>query len=425
MRCGERTNETDTSTYETSYGDDGELVADVSATIHDKVATVLVVRWIQLKETRSVRVRYSFEGGDFAATPPRPGEVGAHEEVLLGIPEKTTVHFFIEQEGASTGATSGEDAGMPDGGIGNTVFEAVTGALPKSIPKPTVLWYDPASAGPEPWLLGSVENTPSRDGYYVGPFWIFIMDRQGRIVWYYSDRGDNPCMAFPRVAPDGSHLYIEKRKFYDGYSYTPKLLQMTLDYKQMEEISIPDFDDCYDVTDDGDILFNKWSKSDTSGLFELHLDGSTSFIWDCTAWAFAVGATGIDANFCYSNTVNWSRVTNTVLMSFPYINSAVEIDRQTGKLVSVWGDVTGSFAFSPDTWSFEFNHFANITPDGTLLISTHAPGHGETETPGEHRFAEFEIDRENRRLQEKWVFGEGVDDWPMFKGEAQRTAFGN
>ena len=408
--------------------DQGGLITQVSVEIHPKVETVLVVRWTQARDTLSTSIQYTFENDAWLETPATPCRAGAHEAVLLGIPEKTDVTFYFET--VEDSESSRVDGGIPDGGVPDSgltapkQFTATTGEIPKKMPRPTVLAFHPELADSARWMLGSVEDTPSKGSYYVGPFWIYIIDRKGRIVWYYADLGDNPCMAYPRVARDGSHLYIEKRMFYAMGSYRPRVVRMTLDYNNIETISIPGLDDCIDVTDDGGILFNEWTVSDEAYLKERRPDGTERRIWSCGAWAETVGVTDI-AHYCYSNTVNWNPTDDTVLLSFPYINTAVQIDRQTGALLRQWGDAAGSYGFAPTTWSFEFNHFPNLTPDGTLLISTHAPGHEDKMAVGEHRFVEFTIDSAGQRLVEKWVYGEGVDDWPQFKGEAQRLENGN
>ena len=163
-----------------------------------------------------------------------------------------------------------------------------------------------------------------------------------------------------------------------------------------------------------------------SYLKEMRPDGTIREIWDCRAWTEGHGVDPGDSNTCYTNTINWSPLTDSVLMSFPGYNTVVEIDRGTGELVSQWGDLPGSdWTFSPDSWSFVWNHFANISVNGTLFVSSHMPGHEDTEDPGEHRFMEFTIDRENRVLIENWMYGEGIDDWPMYKGEAFLMDNGN
>jgi len=103
---------------------------------------------------------------------------------------------------------------------------------------------------------------------------------------------------------------------------------------------------------------------------------------------------------CYSNTINWNPTDDTVLMSFPGPNTVVQINRQTGTVVATYGDFAGSYAFSPTTWSFEYQHFPNITAAGTLLVSTHLSmfPNGSAAGPMHHAFAEFEIDRTSGRV---------------------------
>ncbi len=400
----------------------GGVVTEVSAVVHPDVKTILIIRWTQATDTLSTYITYSFENDEWWDTPAAPRAAGEHEAVLLGVPEKTAVRFSV----VTVSEAEAADAGGPaDGGVAESeVFHATTGELPARMPRPTLLRYLPDRTSKARWILGSVENTRSEDRYYMGPFWIYILDRQGRIVWYYADLMDNPCMTYPRLARDGSHLYIEKRMFYSPGRYDPRVVRMTLDYRRMEEIPVPGLDDCIDVTDDGGILYNEWALGTVARLRERRPDGEVRTIWDCNVWAANAGVLRGES-YCYSNTVSWNPRDNTVLMSMPYLNTVVEIDRGTGRLVGQYGDVPGSFDFDPPEWELEFNHFPNITKEDTLLVSSHAPGHEDKDEVGEHRFIEFEIDRENRRLVERWVYGEGMDEWPKFKGEAQRLEGGN
>jgi hypothetical protein len=148
-------------------------------------------------------------------------------------------------------------------------------------------------------------------------------------------------------------------------------------------------------------------------------DGTVRPIWSCTDYfggAFS----------CYSNTVNWNPIDDTVLLSFPGENTVVEIDRASGELVGQYGDAPGSWAFSPDTWEFEYQHFANITSEGTLMVSSHMPGNEDTTAAVEyqHAFMEFDVDRTNQTLIERWVYNDGPE-WAMYKGMAIRLPNGN
>jgi hypothetical protein len=172
------------------------------------------------------------------------------------------------------------------------------------------------------------------------------------------------------------------------------------------------------VTDDGSLLFDVVEGRNRI-LSERTRDGETRAIWNCYE--------EFGADFaCYSNTVNWNPVDDTILMSFPDANTIVQIERTSGEVLARYGDAPGSYAFSPSTWELEVQHFPNITDRGTLMVSSHMPGYSNTFTPvaGQHAFIEFEIDRDNQTLIERWFYNSGPE-WPMWKGMAILLPNGN
>src|SRR6185295_10816611 len=124
-------------------------------------------------------------------------------------------------------------------------YPGMTGTIPSGMPKPTVSMYDATLASPDRWMFGAVEN--SRGGcnntscYYTYLFWVYIMDRQGRIVWYYADATGNPTSSFQRIARDGEYIWIEKRPFSNGG--TRSVLKMTLDRQFMTTVPVPNLSD--------------------------------------------------------------------------------------------------------------------------------------------------------------------------------------
>jgi hypothetical protein len=220
------------------------------------------------------------------------------------------------------------------------------------------------------------------------------------------------------VARDGEYLWIEKRSFNGGGEQS--VVKTTLDGSYFEEIDVPGLSDAIDVTDDGALLY------DVKGtLRELSETGESRDIWSCREH-FGAGF------HCYTNTVSWYAPENSVLLSFPYENTVVEIDRSSGDLVGQYGSARASFEFlpprsiPPSAWSLSFQHFPNRTPAGTLLVSSHAPGCGpdRTPAPNRHVFLELEIDREARTLGEVWRYVGGAE-WPRAKGMAIRVSNGN
>ena len=252
-------------------------------------------------------------------------------------------------------------------------------------------------------MFGAVEDSTggctNGNCYYDREFWLYIMDRQGRIVWYYADAASNAASSFQRIARDGEYIWIEKAR--------------TGSDRGRHQ------DDARSPVHGGHHRHPGWPTPSTS---PATAPCSTTWAASCTRWARGATTsrmiwscpTAFGSSFqCYTNTVNWDPVSDTVMMSFPEPNTVAQINRQTGALVATYGDRAGSYTFSPSTWSFEFQHFPNITAQGTLIVSTHLSmyPHRSPAGPMHHAFVEFEIDRTNRRLVEKWSYtaGHGMD----------------
>jgi hypothetical protein len=360
-------------------------------------------------------LEFTFETGNVMRSRAKPGAVGMHTDVVLGVPASTPVTIRIVSRVANV------DYATRD-------YMGTTAALPTGLPVPTVTMYDAMRASPHRWLFGAVEksaascpttasacNCNGPSCYNRGVFWTYIMDRRGRMVWYYSDAASNATSSFQRIARDGEYIWIEKRPY--GRAGDHAVLRMTLDHEHYEQIDIPDLADSIDVTPDGSVLYN--SEGSNWQLKERNRAGQTRNIWSCPT-AFGSGFA------CYSNTVNWHEPTNTIFTSFPDENTVAEIDRETGMLVATYGDRAGSYTMSPSNYTFEFQHFPNYSPQGTMMLSSHAPGHNDTytPTPGNHQFQEWTIDRNSRTLTLLWSYNAG-QEWAMYKGMAIKLANGN
>lgn len=385
----------------TANGDD--YVSNVQVTVHATTKTILVVTWTQVKAADTVALEFLFAGSGTMKSRAKAGATGAHRDVVLGVPGATAVTLRI------VSGAGGVDYKTKD-------YMGTTGAIPSGMPKSMILAYDATRASPDRYLFGSVEDSAGgcTDGtcYYHYTFWLYIMDRQGRVVWYWADATSNTISAFPRVARDGEYIVFEKRPA--SGSGMPTVIKMSLDGQYSQTIQAPGLSDCFDITTDGSILY------DTSAdLKEITKAGTSRTIWSCRT------AFGASYN-CYSNTVNWNPADDSILMSLPDPNTVVQIDRKTGAIVGQYGERAGSYTFSPSTWQLGFQHFPNITAAGTLLVSSHMPGFGMHETPAganQHAFMEFDIDRANKRLVEKWIYVGA--EWPRAKGMAIRLPNGN
>ena len=391
-----------TGTGGAGAGDD--FVTGVMIAQHANTRTILVVTWTQARVADTTWLEFTFPGGSTMTSRPQPGVTGAHRDVVLGVPGSTNVTVRIVNKVGTTDYKTRD-------------YTSMTGAVPSGangMPVPTIVSYDATIASPDRWMFGAVENSDggctNTSCYYHTTFWVYIMDRQGRIVWYYADAASNAASSFQRIARDGEYIVIEKSRTGSDRG----VIKMTLDRQYMETVLIPNLADAIDVTTDGSVLYDANNE-----LHERTKAGVDRVIWSCR--------TAFGASFqCYSNTVNWDPVSDTVLMSFPEPNTVAQIDRKTGALVATYGDRAGSYTFMPTTWSFEFQHFPNITAQGTLIVSTHLSmyPHRSPAGPMHHAFVEFEIDRTNRRLVEKWSYTQGTE-WTWAKGMAIRLPNGN
>ena len=130
---------------------------------------------------------------------------GAHRDVVLG------------RAGVDRPSRSASSARQASVDYKTRDYMGTTGALPR---RPAgaagARLTTPRCASPDRWLFGSVEDSEggctNGNCYYGSTFWLYIMDRQGRIVWYYADAASNAASSsFQRIARDGEYIWIEKR----------------------------------------------------------------------------------------------------------------------------------------------------------------------------------------------------------------------
>ena len=377
-------------------------VTGVTVTVHPDVRTILVVNWTQSVAAEFVYLEFTFESGNVMTSRAKPGTVGMKRDVALGIPANMATTIRVVSR------AGGVDYKTRD-------YMGTTGALPTGLPVATVSMYNATLASPDRWMFGAVENSTggcnSQQCFYHTVFWLYIMDRRGRMVWYYSDAASNATSSFQRMARDGEYIWIEKRPF--GGSGSRSVLKRTLDGYYSENIPITGLADAIDVTTDGSLLYDA-----SNTLRERTRAGVTRDIFNCRNY-WPTGS-------CYTNTINWNPRDNTVLMSYPERDTVLEVSRTTANMVvGQYGMMSGSYSFAttpapppPETtWQFGYQHFANISKDGTLMVSSHLDAAQATNQPvtGQHAFMEFSIDRTARRLTNVWVYNDGPE-WAMYKG---------
>ena len=371
------------------------FATDLSATVHPEISTVLDVSWSQAEAATSWIEFRTEEAGEWAASPPIDRVAGATGEVALGLPSQQAVELRVV----------GELDGVR---VESSPIQSVTGVLPFDLPEPTVIEADPSLQSPEPWILGSMDTFPNNA--YIGPFYVWIMDREGRIVWYHKTR-DNLTTMFTRVARDGTHILYDEDVTYDFLDPdTAAIIRTTLDGAWTHTIPAPGLAYAYDELDDGTLVSDHAPDNETYQIVARDEDGAIEPLWTC----------GGNYYSCYSNTVNLSPAQDTVLWSEPENDKVLEIDLASGTILREFGEGEEAWPHSPEEAVFSYQHFPNWTPEGTLLISTHS-GIGDKR----QRAREYAVDASSQTLTEVWEYGEEVEEYAQSSGEAWRLPNGN
>ncbi len=378
-------------------------VGDITVTLHPEVTTVPVVAWTQHTATPAGWVQYSYEGRDWQRSPARPCTAGDHSQALFGVPAETEVTVRLVNEIDGRRLFSEASATI------------TTGELPRELPEPTMKVWDRAATSPGNWFLASLEY--QNEDWYRGPWFLFVLDREGRIVWYYAVPHSR-CTMHARVALDGTHVLLEETTIYQGDHGEGSLLRrLTLGMGYDEEIPVPFLGSTFAETTDGTILFDDYTEIPVTWLSELLPDGTVRQVWNCADWGRDYG---LNVWGCDPNETIWVEPTDTVLWSMWGSDTVVEIDRATGQLLHQFGRVADGWSFDPAKSRFEMQHYPYYTDAGTLLTSTHT-----LSDPPEQRAREFVVDEHDRTLREIWTYGEGVGKYATYAGEALRLPGGN
>src|SRR5687768_2404043 len=127
-------------------GSGDSYVSNVAVAVHEEVNTVLVVTWQQAMAADTTQLEFTFEAGNVMRSRAKPGAVGMHTDVVLGVPASTPVTIRIISRVANVDYPTRD-------------YTGTTAALPTGLPVPTVTMYDAMRASPHRWLFGAVEKS--------------------------------------------------------------------------------------------------------------------------------------------------------------------------------------------------------------------------------------------------------------------------
>jgi hypothetical protein len=373
---------------------------ELSLELHPELRTVLVARWTQAEEVDHAWLTYSFED-QVLVTPSRSLQPGEQQQALLGIPPLTTVSVSLSLERGSEAITG-------------PLVEAVTGALPADLVLPDLVQWDPAASSPERYLLTSVDVGGAN---FYGPFYVIILDRQGRVVWYEPVTDSRLCWQ-PRLSLDGSHLVYEAST---AYVFTggvqPSITRLSLDLAQREETVIEGFGLAWAELPSGGFVFDHAETGTEFHVETLAPDGERARVWSCYPWMAPQ-----DRSYwaCAPNAIVYDPDRNTVIYSMFETSTVVEVDLESGELLRHFGQLADGYAFDPSSTTFDLQHYPNWTASGSLLVSTHQLGVRDRQF-----VREFEVDEASETLIQTWSYDLPSDHYAQYGGAALRLGNGN
>ncbi len=375
--------------------------SDLSAELHPDFGSLVWARWQQLAQC-SGRVEYSFDEGEWLASPQRALEEGPQEQLLLGVPYEADLRLRV--------------VSLCDGLLHRSAeLELSTAELPVGVEVPAVLSSEPDLQDPS---LRFLLTSSVQVGWAGNPerAWTVILDRQGRVVWALVSPYFRLTL-HPRLARDGGSLLLDRNSFWGLYDQgaASQVLRVGIDGTELAWYDTPGLHHGFVDLPDGGLA---WGAVDGEHetLELLSAEGEQRSLWSCRSFHEQLG----ESAACASNAVDHSEDRGSFLLSFYTTHSVVEIGAEHGETRRWFGHLDGAWSFEPEESAFWWQHGAHLTAAGTLLLSTHDSPEGS-----ELVAREYELDEENEQLHQIWSFGEGQGVFGEYMGEALRLEGGN
>ena len=376
-----------------SAPDSGDANGAPQASVLDTMPSLFAVRWAQ-QQSGEAQVAYWLDE-EWHWTPVETVSAGDAEIIAAGLPFDTASMWQLSVDGVV----------VAEGDI-------TTGSPPEGTPQPVVVSSDPTRHDEQlQYLLTSI----SANGFDE-PVWTVILDRQARLVWAMQTP-ENRVTLHPRLSGDGRSILIDHNSFWgdfdDGVAST--VVRVGLDGEIQQTIDTPGLHHPFVETPDG-VLY--WGATDGNheDLMRLVPGQKAELLWSCAAFHERIG---VEA-WCRSNTLWMDPAGENMLFSFFTTETVVEIQTADWMETRWFGHLSQSWSFDDEEDAFWWQHGAQYTADGTLLVSAKtAPDVEETV------IREYQLDETNQALVEVWSFGLGDGVYGAKMGEPWLLSGGN
>ncbi|MBN1336655.1 MAG: aryl-sulfate sulfotransferase, partial [Deltaproteobacteria bacterium] len=391
-------------------------IREASARLHDTIRSVVYVSWTQVEEADTTWVEYSFDAGVWLSTPVSEAGMGAHEQIVLGVPYGETVTWRVAVRKAHQVVTSGEET-------------LAVGSLPSSLPLASVSVSEADELEPTGnYLITSVtERNPL---YYTDAhFWLVIVDRQGRVVWALAcPRGTWTFFAKP--SHDGAYLLWDESYYWTSFGGSDDgvVNQMKLDGEIVHSWATPNLHHSFDDLDANTIIWNNLEDHDDV-VYLSEGEAPMEQVWSCLDWIFEEDL-GLEANpaneECAANAISWNEDSHTVLLSIWTHEIVLELDPSTGEVLWYADPNRGlGYQVTPEEARWMWQHEPVLLSDGNLLLSCGvydgAPGWTYDHTAA----FEYTIDHDAQVIELVWSYLSERSWVFAYRGGAERLPDGN
>ena len=364
-----------------------------AASLVETMPSLFSVRW-QQPDPATARVEYWLDDA-WQSTPAHTLAPGAAEITAAGLPFQTTAawRLLVDDEVTAEGTIT-------------------TGDPPEFTPVPIILSSIPEQHAPElRYLIASISSSG-----YDEPVWTVIVDRKGRLLWSQRTPEDRVTL-HPRLSHDGHSILIDHNSFWgdldEGVNST--VVRVGLDGVVQETIATPGLHHPFVELSDGSLAWGAASGKHEDIVIRPP-GGEAEVLWRC---ADLYKDLGIEAE-CRSNTLWTDADEQRFLLSLFTTETVIEVDRGTGAATRWFGHLDGSWAFADESDAFYWQHGAQYTPDGTLLVSAKTGPKVE-----ETVIREYALDEEGEVLTQVWSFGLGDGIYGPQMGEPWQLSDGH
>ncbi len=373
----------------------------VTATLSTAIKTVAVVEWSIDQNITKASIEFGREQGSYEYTAPVDLEAPSYRTPLLGMKPNTDYYFRIVAEG-------------PGGRYTSDVQTIKTDFLPNAIPQVSVTDTN-ASA-----LFGgftvNCTGVGSGFGTDAGDTWVFVMDKDGEIVWAY-DFTDTPASGCSRarMSYDGRHMWVGNFSNMQGVG---ALVRITMDgMSELQSYSFPGRHHDFTVLPNNHVLFY---EQENGGQYLEDMKEGEDIIKELDPETGAATelyrertnfATQIDESGAHTNQIRYVPFMNAISFSMRHTSTIGVISYPDAQLITVFG---GPISDYPIEWSTQHGH--QLLEDSLLIFNNEGSNGGSS-------VIEFSYDIQSKTAAKIFDYSSGNSS--MAFGDVQRLSNGN